>query len=74
MDDAGGTPRARGQRLSGATAAKVGTVLDFGAAGSGLGYVVVDEERGSYTRVFVSGFGAFGANRFGTSLTLELFE
>ncbi len=74
VDDAGGTPRARGQRLSGATAAKVGAVLDFGSAGSGLGYVVVDEERGSYTRVFVSGFGAFGANRFGTSLTLELFE
>ena len=74
VDDAAGSPRARGQRLSGSGANIQGGAIDFGSSGSGLPYVVVDTKRGSYTRIFVNGFGAFGADRFGSWMTLEIFE
>ncbi len=72
--DAGGSARARGQRVTGGTDTLSGSAIDFGSAGSGLPCVAVDTARGSYTRVFVTSLSAVGADRAGTGFRLEIFE
>ena len=74
VDDATGSPRARGRRYAGSAASPDGDAFDLGVAGSGLPTVAVDTARGTYVRVYVTDFGAFADQRTGDGLVISLSD
>ncbi len=75
VDDPGGSPLARAQRLDGSAATTVGAAFDLGSTGSGLPIVIADPVRGNYVKFIPTGFTALGAERTATSgAALEIFE